>query len=451
MKKNILLLTLIVMLFFSCSAEDKTGKIDFVSMGEVSFNVPGEIEQITYRENSVLEDMFLKEYFEVVGLDEEGNKNVLFQKDRLFSYYVYGQESYAYFQDIDHKDYRLGSLYYFLGAQGKGYKIMEPVNVFSISPDFLFLLKAVNDRHKDFANEFKAQLIQLPSGELLAEYDFYDDIDAFPAYEAANTIYYFSEDQKSVDVVFTDPWDEEFASFTINLEDYSYKQHEVNYSKKTESTPEDAVFVDRHSYMISTSQRIGDGNTRISWYLPVKYLFELKRRPDEDSEFETILSFPDTYLYLYNEEKGIVVLFHKDQDDSDRKNDITFLDLNTLEYGPIGRGSFKTIMTEDWHYLAYHEFSHVPESQLDYDSVIQIYDMRTRKIVATIDPNEYLPENYLDPNVDYVSFDYPKMELLITGVTPEDYLITVDIETGRHGSMEVNQYPRPESDLPSIK
>jgi hypothetical protein len=77
--------------------------------------------------------------------------------------------------------------------------------------------------------------------------------------------------------------------------------------------------------------------------------------------------------------------------------------------------------------------------------------MRTRKIVATIDPNEYLPENYLDPNVDYVSFDYPKMELLITGVTPEDYLITVDIETGRHGSMEVNQYPRPESDLPSIK
>lgn len=441
------------MLFLSCNTDNTDKKIDFSYMEEISFNVPNEVNSITYHENSVLEDMFLKEYFEVLGIDEEGNKKVLFQKDRLFSYYVYNQESYAFFQDGEY-DYRLGSLYYFKGEQGKGYKIMESVSVFSISPDFRFLLKAVNDRHKDFVNEFKIQLIVLPSGEILAEYDFYDAIENMPPDELTTVNYNFSGDLKFADVTFFDSWNEIFASFTLNLADYSYEQHEINYTKITENLPEDAVFIDRYSVMMSASQRIGDGNTRIYWNKPnepIRRLFKVVKRSEKESEFEILLSFPDTHLYLYNEEKGFVVIFHKDKDDSDRKNDITFLNLNTMEYEPIGRGSFKTIMTEDWHYLAYHEFSHVPKSQEDYDSVIQIYDMRTKNIIATLDPNEYLPEEYMDPSVDYVSFDYPRMELLITGVTSEDYLITIDIETGRYSSMEVNQYPRPVLDLPAIK
>jgi len=448
--KRLVLPVLIISLVFSCGEEKATIKNNFNYMDAVSFEVPKDIKKVSYREKSVMEDMYLKEYFEIIGTGVNDEEHLLYQKDMLHSYSVYNQNSYAFFIDVE-DNYRLGSLYYFKGREGKGYKILETTDVFSVSPDFRFLIKAVNNRYDSFENEFKFELIKLPSNKILAEYDFYNDIENLPPYETATVSFQFSGDPESVEMNFHDAWEEIFASFTISLEDYSYKQNEIKYSKKSEPTPEDAIYVDKHSTMMESTIRIGNGNTRIYWDYPDRYMFKIVKRENIDSEFETVLSFPDTHLYLYNEEKKLVVIFHKDEDTRNRKNSITLLNLDTMEYELIGRGSFKAIMTENWNYLAYHEFSNKVESQLDYDSVIRIYDMRRKEIINTLDPNKYIPKEYLDPNVDYVAFSYPKIELLLTGVTEEDYLIAIDLDTERSTSIEVNQHPKQEQELPSIK
>ncbi len=214
--------------------------------------------------------------------------------------------------------------------------------------------------------------------------------------------------------------------------------------------PEDARFVEPYNVGVPMSTSVGDGLTRIKWGQPHRrQTMFIEKRKNELSSYRRIHTISDVVLYFYIERyKKIFLVVDKKQENFN--NDLVLFDPITLESEKIGESTLETMISPDGEYFVYHK-NQPEDPQRRYDCDIIVYSLNENVVINDLDPSQYIPENYKDPYIDNVSIDYPRLKLLLTGDNEKDYQITVNLESGEYELLHVNQYEKPELDLPSLK
>ncbi len=288
----------------------------------------------------------------------------------------------------------------------------------------------INKKGNAIENYFNVNVLSASNYFVMSEENLFHKIKSFPPYE----IHSEARIQDGVpEIRFYDAWNEIFACFTFEKSSGLWKASECNYSKDFWYIPTEAKFCEPKRYKLFPTRKISD-QMMLSMHGDKLIVEDMSTGSEKFSE-ENVVG----YSLSKSREKLLMIKSEK----NNVKN-IEIINLGKNEIQQSVEGTERVICDEQISNLLYKGKELKLYKKLHYVDVEKCKDN-----VVSIKSIIRKHKNFVD--FDFISFNYPKCELLFEDSEGLQYYVDYDLCTGKSIVVPANRYKRHDlSKYPSI-